>query len=133
MPTYYAALLLTHEWAKPGGGLHELYQATTDDPLITAYATMRPDRLWAVLLVNKDPDNAREVKIEFECEQPECEDLKVGYSHGEVDFYQYSRNEYQLGSDFRVVRDRPPAHQRLRVDSSTTFEIPAYSLSIVRG
>jgi hypothetical protein len=133
MPTYYAALLLTHEWAKPGGGLHELYQATTDDPLITAYATMRPDRLWAVLLINKDPDNAREVKIEFECEQPECEDLKVGYSHGEVDFYQYSRNEYQLGSDFRVVRDRPPAHQRLRVDSSTTFEIPAYSLSIVRG
>jgi hypothetical protein len=133
MPTYYAALLLTHEWSKLGGGLHELYQATTDDPLITAYATMRPDRLWSVLLINKDPYNAREVKIEFECEEPGCEDLKVGYSHGEVDFYQYSRNEYQLGSDFRVVRDRPPVHQRLKVGSSTTFNIPAYSLSVVRG
>jgi F5/8 type C domain-containing protein len=133
MPTYYAALLLTHEWAMSGGGLHELYQATTDDPLITAYVTMRPDRLWAVLLINKDPDNAREVKIEFRCEEPACEDLKVGYSHGEVDLYQYSRNEYQLGADFRVVRDMPPVHERLKVDSSTTFKLPAYSLSVVRG
>ena len=133
MPTYYAALLLTHEWTKPGGGLHELYQATTDDPLITAYATRRPDQLWAVLLVNKDPDNAREVKIEFACETRGCEDLKFRYSHGEVDFYQYSRNEYQLGTDFRVVRDRPPEHQRLEFGGSTTFRLPAYSLSIVRG
>jgi len=133
MATYYAALLLTHEWTKPGGGLHELYQATTDDPLITAYATRRPDGLWAVLLINKDPENAREVKIEFECEEPGCEDLKVGYSRGEVDFYQYSRNEYQLGADFRVVRDQPPVHERLKAGSSTTFQIPAYSLSVVRG
>jgi F5/8 type C domain-containing protein len=133
MPTYYAAQLLTHEWTNPGGGLHELYQATTDDPLITAYATMRPDRLWAVLLINKDPDNAREVKIEFECEEPGCEDLKIGYSHGEVDFYQYSSDEYQLGADFRAVRDRPPEHQRLKFSAGTTFKIPAYSLSVLRG
>lgn len=133
MPTYYSAVLLTHEWAKPGGGLHELYQAVTDDPLITAYATKRPDGLWALLLVNKDPDNARDVRIEFECEEQGCEDSRVGYSLDEVDFYQYSRSEYQLGPDFRVVRDTPPVHQRLRVDSSTTFAIPAYSLTVVRG
>ena len=133
MPTYYAALLLTHEWTKPGGGLHELYQATTDDPLVTAYATLRPDRLWAVLLINKDPDNARDVKLEFQCQEPGCADLTVGYSSGQVDLYQYSRNEYQLGADFRVVRDLPPEHQRLKVGSTTTFKLPAYSLSIVRG
>jgi hypothetical protein len=131
MPTYYAALLLTHEWTKPGAGLHELYQTTTDDPLITAYATLRPDRLWAVLLINKDPDNDREVRIEFD--DLGCEGLQVGYSHGEVDSYQYSRNEYQLGPDFRVVRDKPPVHQRLKVGGSTTFELPAYSLTVVRG
>jgi F5/8 type C domain len=133
MPTYYAAVLLTHEWTNPGGGVHELYQVTTDDPLITAYATVRPDRLWAVLLINRDPDNAREIKIQFECEDPGCENLKVGYLSGEVDVYQYGRDEYQLGADFRVVRDRPPEHQRLKFDDGTTFKIPAYSLSVVRG
>ncbi|HZI49578.1 MAG TPA: hypothetical protein VFD75_17405, partial [Pyrinomonadaceae bacterium] len=92
-----------------------------------------PDRLWAVLLINKDPDNAREVKIEFACEERDCEDLKVGYLHGEVDFYNYSSNDYQLGTRFRVVRDRSPEHQRLKFSDSTTFKIPAYSLSVVRG
>ena len=59
--------------------------------------------------------------------------MKVGYLRGEVDVYQYGRDEYQLGADFRAVRDRPPEHQRLKFDDSTTFKIPAYSLSVVRG
>jgi hypothetical protein len=133
MPTYYAAVLLTHEWTQPGGGLHQLYQATSDDPLISAYATMRPDGLWALLLINKDPDNARDVKIEFECEKPECKDLKVGYSHGELDVYQYSQKQYQLGDDFLPRKDLPPEHQRLKLDTSTTVKIPSYSLTVVRG
>src|SRR5262249_5715424 len=97
MPTYYAAVLLTQEWTKPRGGVRELYQAATDDPLISAYATRRPDRFWAVLLINKDPDRDREVRIDFECDDPGCKDLPAGYSHGEVDVYQYSRKQYQLG------------------------------------
>jgi hypothetical protein len=124
MPTYYAALLLTHEWTMPGGGLHELYQATSDDPLITAYAVLRPDHLWALLLINKDPDNAREIRIEFDNE---------GYSHGEVDLYQYSRKQYQLGADFLPLRDLPPEHQRLKPAGDTTFKLPPYSLTVVRG
>jgi hypothetical protein len=131
MPTYYAAVLLTHEWTNPGGGPHELYQATADDPLISVYATMRPDRLWSVLLVNRDPDHAREVKIEFDC--PECNESKAGYSHGEVDVYQYSRNQYQLGDDFVPRKDLPPEHQRLKLEAGTTFNLPAYSLTVVRG
>ena len=133
MPTYYGAVLLTHEWTNPRGGLHELYQATTDDPLISAYAVMRPDRLWAVLLVNRDPENAREVKIEFECEEPGCKGLPVGYSPGEVDVYQYSKNQYQLGDDSIPHRDLPPDHERLKFDGGTTLRLPAYSLSVVRG
>src|SRR2546421_11424136 len=111
MPTYYEAVLLTQQSTKPAGGLHELYQDTTNDPLITAYAVLRPDRLWAVLLINKDPDNRREVKIEFENEE-------LRNSHGEVDLYQYSRKQYQLGADFRPIRDLPPEHQRLKLVDS---------------
>jgi hypothetical protein len=133
MPTYYAAVLLTHEWTQPRGGLHQLYQATSDNPLISAYATMRPDGLWALLLINKDPDNARDVKIEFECEALGCKDLNAGYSRGEVDVYQYSCSHYQLGEDFLPRRDLPPEHQRLKFDASTPVKIPAYSLTVVRG
>ena len=133
MPTYYAAVLLTHEWANPRGGIHELYQATTDDPLISAYAAMRPDRLWSVMLINRDPDNAREVRIEFDCEEPGCPGLQPGYSSGALDFYQYSRKQYQLGDDSIPRRDDPPEHQRLKLDAATTFKLPAYSLTVVRG
>ncbi|HEX6715802.1 MAG TPA: discoidin domain-containing protein [Pyrinomonadaceae bacterium] len=126
MPTYYAAVLMTHEWTKPGGGIHELYQGNTEDPLISAYAVLRPDHLWAVLLINKDPDNARDVKIEFD-------GLEPGYLHGEVDLYQYSRNQYQLGADFHPVRDDPPDHQRLKLTGTNTFNLPPYSLTIIRG
>jgi F5/8 type C domain len=133
MPTYYAAVLLTHEWIKPGGGIHELYEANTDDPLLTAYAVLRPDGLWAVLLVNKDPDNAREVRIEFESKELRRKGLEVGYSHSEVDVYQYSSNQYQLGADFRPVRDGSPEHQLLKLGGSATFKLPPYSLTVVRG
>ncbi|HEX3185983.1 MAG TPA: discoidin domain-containing protein [Pyrinomonadaceae bacterium] len=133
MPTYYAARLLTHEWTNPRGGLHELYQATTDDPLISAYVTRRPDRLWSVLLINRDADKSREVKIEFECEEPGCKDSNLGYSHSEVDVYQYSRTQYQLGANYLPLRDLPPEHQRLKANAGTTFNLPAYSLTVVRG
>jgi hypothetical protein len=73
------------------------------------------------------------VRIEFDSEELQREDLKAGYSHGEVDVYQYSRNEYQLGVDFIPIRDNPPEHQRLKFSDSTTFNLPAYSLTIVRG
>ena len=133
MPTYYAAVLLTHEWTKPGGGIHELYKANTNDPLLTAYAVLRPDGLWAVLLINKDPDNAHKVKIEFESKELPGKGLEIGYAHGEVDVYQYSGNQYQLGADFRPSRDWPPEHQRLKFGGTTTFNLPPYSLTVVRG
>jgi hypothetical protein len=133
MPTYYAARLLTHEWTNPRGGLHELYQATTDDPLISAYVNLRPDRRWALLLINRDSDRAREVRVEYWCEAAGCAGLPVGYSRGEVDVYQYSRKQYELGTDFLPRRDLPPEHQQLKFGAGTTFNLPAYSLTVIRG
>ena len=58
MPTYFGARLLTQEWAQPGDGLHEIYLASVDEPalqdksLVTAYAVLRPDGLWAVMVLN---------------------------------------------------------------------------------
>ena len=60
------------DWVKHGAGVHQLYPAAgdlTDDAghvLITAYAAKRPDGDWSLLIVNKDPDNSHEIKIDFD-------------------------------------------------------------------
>jgi hypothetical protein len=69
---YFASQLLNLDWVKHGGGTHQLYPAAGDlqddagHDLITAYAVKRPDGEWSLLIINKDPSNAHEVKIAFE-------------------------------------------------------------------
>ena len=69
---YFASQLLNLDWVKHGAGMHTLYPASAnlqDDAnrdLITAYAVKRPDGEWSLLIINKDPTNAHEVKIAFE-------------------------------------------------------------------
>ena len=69
---YFASQLLNLDWVKHGAGVHELYPAAVgfagrgEHQLITAYAVKRPDGEWSLLIINKDPSNAHEVKITFE-------------------------------------------------------------------
>jgi len=69
---YFASRMINLEWVKHGAGMHQLAPAeadVTDDAghtLITAYAAKRPDGEWSLMLINKDPSNAHEVKIEFD-------------------------------------------------------------------
>ncbi|MGD0307069.1 MAG: discoidin domain-containing protein, partial [Candidatus Acidiferrales bacterium] len=68
---YFAAEMLTEEWAQPVDQAHTLFRATADlkdadgHVLVTAYPLKRPDGQWAVLLVNKDYDHSHAVKIVF--------------------------------------------------------------------
>jgi len=136
MPTYYGARLLTQEWTQPGAGRHELYLATVDEPaqqdksLITAYPVLRPDRLWALLVINKDPSNAHTVVVKFQNEN----DGSQSEFEGAVDLYQYSRKQYELSADKEEpypIRDLPPEHRTQR--GATSFEVPAYSITVIRG
>lgn len=74
---YFASQLLNLDWVKHGGGTHQLYPAAGDlhdeakHGLITAYAVKRPDGEWSLLIINKDPSNAHEVKIAFQNEGKE--------------------------------------------------------------
>jgi hypothetical protein len=135
MPAYYGARLFTHEWVKPGNGVHEIYRTTATGgratSLVTSYAVLRPDRLWSVMLINKDPDNIRKVTIQFR-------DENTGSSSqfkGPVDVYQYSRKQYELNADKEhpyPIRSEPPVHTVVG-GSGNFFELPAYSLTIIRG
>ena len=138
MPTYYGARLLTQEWAQPGDGLHELYLATVDEPamqaktLVTAYAVLRPDRLWAVMLLNKDPSNAHAIRVRFHNDASGSE----SEFEGSIDLYQYSRKQYELSADKQKpypIKDRPPKHRTLQGSAALVVQLPAYSITIIRG
>jgi hypothetical protein len=58
----YHALSLMGSFARPGD---QLVQAGTDNPLVSAHASRRADGDLAVLLVNKDPDNAHTVALGY--------------------------------------------------------------------
>ena len=138
MPSYYGARLLTQEWALPGEGLHDLYFAKVDEPaspdesLVTAYAVLRPDGLWAMMVINKDSINAHTVKVRF---HNVTSDSESGFE-GTVDLYQYSRKQYELSADKQEphpIRDQPPEHRTLRGSTDLQVQLPSYSITVLRG
>ncbi|MFI2666407.1 cellulose binding domain-containing protein [Micromonospora carbonacea] len=58
----YHGLSMMNLLAGAGG---QFVRAGTDEALVTAHAVRRPDGSLAVMLVNKDPDNARTVTIDY--------------------------------------------------------------------
>jgi hypothetical protein len=68
---YFAAQMITQEWVQPQDAEDLLFIAASDikDPdghvLVTAYPVLRPDGEWALLVVNKDYDNAHPLHIGF--------------------------------------------------------------------
>ena len=133
MPVYYGARLTTQEWAQPGNGVHELYAVTINDTEITAYAVHRPDGLWSLMIINKDPNQARVVTVKFHNEATGSESEFDGAIH----LYQYSGKQYELSSDKlepHPIRDLPPEHQTLTSSSSPlVVQLPPYSLTVIRG
>lgn len=124
MPTYYAVRLLTQEWASPQAGLHQIYHSESDISTVSAFALRRPDDLWSVLLINKDPKRLRNIAIKFD---------HASFA-GSVEIYQYSPAQYQWRANAEnghPVRDLPPVHWNR--GSKGTFRLPAYSITIVRG
>jgi hypothetical protein len=136
---YWGASLLTHEWLKPGNEIHEIYPATSDvrngngDLLITAYAVHRPDGLWSLLLINRDPKRAFQTNVVFR------DDGGAGGGfEGRLELFQYSAKQYLLGGppdNPLPVRSDEPEHQVIQ--SSRTkpapISLPPHSLTVVRG
>ena len=136
--TYFGARLLTQEWTAPSGGWHEIYPATSDiknrqgEALVTAYAVHRPDGLWSLLLINKDPTRSYKVQVRFLNEASGA----VSALLGPVDLYQFSSSQYELNDDLKnpyPIKADPPAHTVMQTDQPASFELPAYSLTVIRG
>lgn len=136
--TYWGARLLTQQWAQPGDQPHEIYPAVSDvrngnrDQLITAYAVHRPDGLWSLLLINRDPNRAFQTSVVFR----NTLTSETSTFTGQVDLFQFSGAQYQLNSDPNKpfpIKAEPPEHRVIESVESKTIALPAYSLTVIRG
>lgn len=137
LATYHAAKLYAQEWAQPGNGKHEVYEAASDitnprgQALVTSYALRRPDGRWAVMLINKDPKKTYTIHIRFADSSSKPSSFK-----GPVDLYQFSGKQYQWKANKDKgypTRSLPPAHTVVPEGENATYQLPPYSLSVVRG
>ena len=138
LSTYYAAQLLTKEWLQPVNEQHEMFPVTikangadrVTRPAVTAYAVRRPDKQWALLAINKDPKRAAQLNVEFNLLSAKQPLSFVGH----VDVIQFSRQQYTWhdgGPNGHPIRSLPPA--QFTQEASPNFELPPYSLTILRG
>jgi hypothetical protein len=136
--TYFGARLLTEEWTKPSAGWHEIYPVSLNlrhkesESLLTAYSVHRPDGLWSLLLINKDPRRSYRVQVRF---QNETTGNMTSFA-GPVDLFQFSPAQYALSDDQNnphPLKAEPPVHMVTPGAPGETFELPAYSLTVIRG
>ena len=134
---YYAAQILTQEWAQPVDDTHKLFTASTDvkdsegNVLVTAYPLQRPDGQWSLMLINKDYDHPHSVKVVFN----DAEKSSAFFA-GTLDVITFGKTQYQWHADRKkgyANPDDPPAKSTLTGDEGTLFTLPPASLNVIRG
>jgi hypothetical protein len=134
---FFAAQMLTQEWAEPKDAEHRLFHAASDIKdkdghiLVTAYAVLRPDSQWSLMLINKDYDNPHTVSIQFH-----DDDAKKDRSFtGPVARITFGKEQYTWHSAMRdgyADPDGPAARSTLPAGTDQ-FMLPAASMTVLRG
>jgi hypothetical protein len=136
LSAYHAAQLITKEWMQATNETHEIFPVTitgqnqTSPRVITAYAVRRPDKQWALLAINKDPNRAARLAVQFKLPGTQ---RQVSFA-GDVDVIQFSREQYVWhddGPNGYPSRSLSPA--RFTRKASSLYDLPPYSLTILRG
>ena len=103
-----------------------------DHKLVSAYALLRPDGTWSLLVVNKDQHNPHPVKIRF---QKGREGTESVFS-GAVTTLTFGSAQYRWhakGSAGFADPNSPPVRATIMAGEDTVFELPAASISVIRG
>jgi hypothetical protein len=135
---FFASQILNLDWVKHGSGINQLYPASADlrdgtnRDLITAYPVKRPDGDWSLLIINKDPSNAHEVKISFE---KSGVDTKAQFE-GRVKFVTFGAAEYVWHSSEDTSHadpDGPPVRGEVQWKNGQSILLPKASLTVLSG
>jgi F5/8 type C domain len=135
---YFASRLINLEWLQPGDKPHRLAAASAavndaaGHALVTAYPVLRPDGEWALLVINKDQENAHAVQVVFE----DPVQHRSASFKGPVTAIVFGAAQYQWHPDRdggMADPDGPPASTTIDARPDTLFNLPAASITVLRG
>jgi hypothetical protein len=141
---FFASQLINLEWVQPGNDEHKLFAATSDvmdgagHNLVTAYAALRPDGQWSLMVVNKDQENAHNVKVAFDGTKVSANNAtasEAGFA-GPVDVITFGAAQYQWHASptgGHADPDGPAARSTVNATAATKFLLPAASVTVLRG
>jgi hypothetical protein len=133
---FFASQLINTEWVQPGSGEHETFSAAGDisdaagHSLVTAYALLRPDGQWSLLLVNRDQGNEHSVHVEF--------DNKSGrkFFSGPVTVLTFGSAQYAwhpTKDGGFPDPDGPATRASISAGDDTVYDLPKASMTVIRG
>lgn len=131
---FFASTLINLEWLKPGSEAHEVYPAESDihdsagHTLVTSYAVKRPDGEWALLLINKDQENAHNFSVNFH-------NADTGHDTsytGQVGVLTFGPAQYHW-DPLRKVADSTGLLKSSVDGANRMFDLPASSIVVLRG
>lgn len=133
---FYAAQLVNLEWLKPGGEQHEIFPSESDirdtagHTLVTSYAVERPDGKWALLIINKDQENAHKVKLSFHNEDTRRETSFTG----PIEVLIFGSAQYRWNPLKKRAESQGPTKSSINIEATNkTIDLPAASLVVLRG
>jgi F5/8 type C domain len=135
---FFAAQLITREWAEPKDAEHRLYLASSDvkdaqgHVLVTAYALERPDGQWSLMLINKDHDRAHEVRIWFH----DADAKRDSFFDDAVTMITFGKQQYVWHPARKkgyADPDGPAATSTLTGAENALYNLPPASLTVLRG
>ncbi len=135
LSAYHAVQLVTKEWMQPTNQTHEIFPVTVTQKnpslqdVVTVYAVRRPDKQLALLAINKHRNRGARLNVGFTSDGHR----QLSFA-GEVAAIQFSRDQYLWqddGADGHPIRSLPSVTSIRKASSS--YELPPYSLTVLRG
>ena len=135
---FFAGQLITQEWAEPKDAEHRLYAASSEVKdsqghlLVTGYPLQRPDGQWSLMLINKDHDYPHRVRIVFH----DAGSNRDTFFLGPVAMITFGKAQYQWHGARKkgyADPDGPPATSQLTAGENAQYNLPAASVTVLRG
>jgi hypothetical protein len=136
LPTYYGAQLLMKEFFGPADGVHALHAVHIGTPkdqpsTLAAYAVRRPDDLWALLILNKDPVRTQTISAVFERDSAAEQEWL-----GPHEIVHYSPSQYRWKAnkdDGQPQFSNPPVQSRTENAKPLSITLPPMSMTVIRA